>query len=217
MDMSIAGSSDQRLALIGDIVASRKLENRGEVQQKLSAVLERLNQETQPLSPYTITLGDEFQTVYRDADAVFRDAIWVLATLAPVRVRFSIGVGTLSTPINRRLALGMDGPAFYRARDGIEQLKETGSLLDVFLPDDHHIPLMHQALNLFSGVCRRWRPARFSMLAGLYDGMRVVDIARRLGMSEQAVYKNITQGHLRLWLEVFKEATQVLNAMVVAS
>jgi len=208
------GARPRWLALIGDIVGSRQLANRGEVQRNLREVLERLNRRSLPLSPYTITLGDEFQAVHGRAEAVFCDACRVWAALAPVRVRFAIGVGTLSTPINRQAALGMDGPAFYRARDGIERLKHSGYLLDVFLPDDARIPLLHNSLHIFSETCQRWRRSRFEVLARLYEGAPVSQIAAELGMSEQAVYKNIDYGDLRLWLAVFEETVALLDDVV---
>lgn len=122
-----------RVVIIGDIVASKQIENRNEVQENLNQVLSHLNypHRNDLLSNYTITIGDEFQVVLSEFDSVFSDIINISVNLYPVKVRFAIGIGTLSTPINEEQAIGMDGPAFYLARHGIEGLKKTGSLFRI--------------------------------------------------------------------------------------
>ena len=101
------------IALIGDIIESKKIQKRAEAQKKLLLQFNKINSISKTLaSPYTITLGDEFQALYKKADDLFRD-IWRIALLLhPERIRFSIGVGELSTKINKKQSIGMDGPAF---------------------------------------------------------------------------------------------------------
>ena len=122
----------QYIALIGDIVDSKGQARRGDLQRTLAAELKRISERSKSklASPYTITLGDEFQAVYKSADNVFLDIFSILAELAPgAEARFGIGVGELTTAINPKQALGMDGPAFHRARDAISILKKSGYLI----------------------------------------------------------------------------------------
>src|SRR5438270_9561839 len=100
------------LAVIGDIVLSRAIAQRAEFQKQLRRTLDNINKRSAMASPYTITLGDEFQAVYRDPRGVFVDILTIMERIAPVSARFAIGVGTLRTPINPTQAIGMDGPAF---------------------------------------------------------------------------------------------------------
>jgi len=46
-----------------------------------------------------------------------RDALTVLIALYPVEVRFSFAIGEISTAINTKQAIGMDGPLFMRPGD----------------------------------------------------------------------------------------------------
>src|SRR6218665_467049 len=113
------------LALIGDVVDSKRLPRRAEFQVKLEKTLKNTSSRNPSLaSPYTITLGDEFQAVYRNADRLFADIFTIWRDLDPAKVRFAVGVGELSTSINPKQALGMDGPAFHHARDAITALKK---------------------------------------------------------------------------------------------
>jgi len=115
------------IVIIGDIISSRKVENRNALQSKLLDVFNELNSpdhENHLVSPYTITLGDEFQAVYDNANCLFLDSIRILERTFPQKIRFSFGIGEISTDINREQSLGMDGSAFYYAREGITHLKD---------------------------------------------------------------------------------------------
>src|SRR5438046_7843335 len=116
------------LCVIGDIVKSRKLPQRDRVQLQLAKGLKEVNTIAgrRLLSPYTLTLGDEFQAVYGHADQLFYDLWSIVYRIHPTRLRFSVAVGALSTRINRRSAVGMDGPAFHEARSGIDELRRRG-------------------------------------------------------------------------------------------
>src|SRR5438270_579082 len=115
----------QAIAIIGDIVDSKDIARRDAFQRKLAKALTARGKEKKSglVSPYTITLGDEFQAVYRSAHHLWTDIITLLGDIHPVQARFAIGVGELTTRINHRQALGMDGPAFHRARAAITELK----------------------------------------------------------------------------------------------
>ena len=51
------------VAIIGDIIDSKKIKNRNEVQQKLKHVLSKINQSYDDIiaANFIISLGDEFQ------------------------------------------------------------------------------------------------------------------------------------------------------------
>jgi len=120
------------LVVIGDVVASRDLPVRAQFQRRLKQALQALNGRRKALaSAYTLTLGDEFQAVYRDAGTAFADVFALQAELAPVQARFALAVGEIVTPINPAQAIGMDGPAFHRARALLETLKAKRRLLGV--------------------------------------------------------------------------------------
>lgn len=114
-------------AIIGDMVQSRKLDDRAAVQKKLIEEIESTNQRHKQsiVSPYSVTLGDEFQALYHSPRYLLTDLVFLYLSLErSVKVRFGVGYGEIATEINRKLALGMDGDAFYRARDAIEDAKK---------------------------------------------------------------------------------------------
>ena len=111
------------IVVIADLVASRHVPQRTVFQRKLARVLAKASREAEALaSPFTLTLGDEFQAVYRGANTLFADVCGLMAEIHPVRARFALGVGELTTRINPEQALGMDGPVFHQARAALKAI-----------------------------------------------------------------------------------------------
>lgn len=205
------------LVMIADIAGSRKLTNRAEVQNALGTVLQTLNSRTEQLaSPYTITLGDEFQAVYSGADRVFPDLLTVMSVLHPVEIRFSIAVGPLETAINPTQAIGMDGPAFHAARDQLDQMKHEGRVLAISGLADND-GLLEASLALFDHQLQKWRTNRLKILQLLLCDQNIRDIAIKLDISEQSVYKNIRDGSLDAVIQLIQAVVGRLNSALEAA
>lgn len=200
------------LVMIADIIGSRKLDSREVVQSRLEVQLDELNtSREQLLSPYTITLGDEFQAVFDNAERVFPDLLSLMSTLHPVELRFALGIGPISTTINARQAIGMDGPAFYRARDLLDRMKKQDLMIAVRgLPEDDG--LLDAALGMLNHQLRKWRPNRLDVLRGLLCELTITEIAGRLDISEQSVYKNIRDGELASVIKLIHALTGRMNS-----
>ncbi|EQM77203.1 SatD family protein [Microbacterium maritypicum] len=109
------------IAVLADIVGSRRLDDRTAAQRVLddtiAAVEVDLPLATQPLTP---TVGDEQQGVYRDlSDAMVSLLMIQLRLPDGIAFRFGIGVGEVRPveSVHRELA---DGPGWYAARAAIE-------------------------------------------------------------------------------------------------
>lgn len=210
----------QAVIIIGDIEGSRELQeaDREELQQKLKEELESINREADGLaSPYTLTLGDEFQAVYTETEELFTHCWKILSAVHPVKVRFSIGVGSVVTPINPKQAIGMDGPAFHAARDGIEQMKESGYLLQLGyeeFPDAVLLNILNGTLHLISREIRNWNKNRITMLHLLKAGLDYKEISSRLGLSQTAFYKNKEAGMLDEILDLTDNMTELFNSWI---
>jgi hypothetical protein len=199
------------LTLIGDVVQSRTILNRPVFQQQLEAVLAEINREHPDLlSPYTITLGDEFQAVYRAADRLFHDIFHLLTAVFPHRIRFAIAVGRLDTPINPRQAIGMDGPAFHLCREGISHLKQSDSLF-YLTSEAGNWQLANQTLALISHELSSWNRNRWMIMNALLNGTAPRAIAEQLNISTVAVYKNIRAGALEIIQNILSEIAREIN------
>lgn len=205
------------LVLIGDIEASREIEGeeREDFQQKLENILDQINeQKNGMISPYTVTLGDEFQAVFKRADNIFLHMFKIMAALHPVAVRFSLGIGNITTPINNEQAIGMDGPAFHNAREGIDILKESGYLFHVLITDkkdDITLKIVNGSLKLLSKQIRSWSKNRITILHMIKEGYDYKAITEELDISRAAFYKNKDAGSLDVIEELSDDIANLLN------
>lgn len=200
------------IILIGDVVNSRSIPDRKSFQERFRDILEELNdRNTELLSPYTITLGDEFQAVYSAAGNLFIDLFGILAAIYPHKIRFSISIGNLTTPINPVQAIGMDGPAFHLARAGITYLKKTPYFFHISTVSPDKFRLANLSLQLISHEIAGWEKNRFIILNGLLRRQPVKAIAANLRISTVAVYKNIHAGALNTIREISAEISHEIN------
>lgn len=111
--------------IIGDIVQSKEIKNRGLLQRKFYAALEKINKQfaSQIVSKFTVTLGDEFQGVLKDLSSGYAVVNVIQEMFFPVKLRFGVGRGRIATRL-RKEAMGMDGPAFHFAREAVEEARE---------------------------------------------------------------------------------------------
>jgi hypothetical protein len=207
---------EKLLVLIGDIEDSQSVESRDResLQEVLSDELQMLNTEYDRgiISPYTITLGDEFQAVFDRADNIFVQMLKVMSAIHPIGVRFSLAVGHIDTSINTEQAIGMDGPAFHRARRGVELLKENEYMFNIgFEHDSPELKVINNSLQLLSGRIRGWNKRRLIILHMMKEGYDYKEISEALEISKPAFYKNKEAGMLDVVGELSDNITDVIN------
>lgn len=118
------------LALIGDVVGSRQVTERAELQRDLERATGRVNKALAPAlaAPLTLTAGDEIQGLFRDPAGVVDAVIEVADMVFPARLIHGLGLGPLETDLGPDPAL-LDGPCFHRAREALEEARGDGSWL----------------------------------------------------------------------------------------
>lgn len=109
------------IAVVADIVGSRKLDDRTSAQRILDETIARVETDM-PLAqhPLTPTVGDEQQGVYRALDDALVSLLMIQLRLPDgIAFRFGIGIGAVSAveSVHGELA---DGPGWYAARAAID-------------------------------------------------------------------------------------------------
>lgn len=109
------------IAVLADIVGSRKLDDRSAAQRVLDDTIARVEEDlplaSQPLTP---TVGDEQQGLYRNLEDAMVSLLMIQLGLPDgIAFRFGIGVGEVRSvdSVHGELA---DGPGWYAARAAIE-------------------------------------------------------------------------------------------------
>lgn len=113
------------MAIIGDIKESKKIEKRSIMQKKLNKILGEVNElyDSDISAKFIITLGDEFQGLLNKGEHILDMIQYIQKKMYPVKIRFGIGIGEISTEIYHEAAIGADGPAYYAAREVLEKIR----------------------------------------------------------------------------------------------
>lgn len=202
------------VAIIGDIVESKKITDRSVFQEDLANHFKKLNKKSKNeiMSPYTITLGDEFQVIYKNLDKIFSDMWSILEHVYPQKIRFSIGLDTLSTRINPNKAIGMDGPAFHIAREGINNLKKySSSIVQLYDAKSETVNLINKSLALVFHSSKNWKKNSISIINNLTNDVEIKKIAADLNISVRAVYKNIQINYLNEIIDLQDEIIKIIK------
>jgi hypothetical protein len=200
-----------RVAVIGDIVESRRTTDRQALHDLVSAVLARINAEHPVVDPAVITLGDEFQGVYATLGHALTAAFHIRAGLRPYDVRFGLGRGAIQALDSER---GIhDGPAYWAARDAIidaERLAEKAALRTTrtvyHSPEDDPAPVaaVNAALTALDHLLGALSPVSWRILGGRLDGLSQKDIAAREGITPSAVSQRVRSDGIGMAMETMR-------------
>lgn len=197
------------VALIGDLVDSRKSPDRQALHTMLDDVLDVVNRRLDPIEPAVITVGDEFQGVYRSLGDALTASFWIRISLSPLGdVRFGVGRGEVRTLDTTRGIL--DGSAFWRARDAIEVVESRAgrartrtSRTGFHSPDDlpHLVAAVQATLDCLDFMVGSLSSSSHAILEGLMNGHTQLEIAERAGISPSAVSQRLRRDGLGVALD----------------
>lgn len=200
-------------AFIGDIAGSRELDadDRRAVQDQLSDLLEGLNRDLERavLAGFTITVGDEFQGLLHRPAAVV-EVLWRLRAELP-RLRFWVGLGfgVIDTGLEEQ-ALGMDGPAFHRAREALETAHDGGLAGGVFSGFGEDDAVLGGLARLLDWQRRGLTEAQLEAVRYVRAGVSQSEAAGEIGVSRQAISKRLRAAGWR----VYRDAEKSLRALL---
>ena len=198
------------IALIGDIIESKKIQDRAQVQQQLLRLMKELNWQYQDylISPFTVTTGDEFQALFSPNSYMFQIIDQLSVAFSPYEIRFGIGVGEMVTEINKEQSIGSDGPAYWLAREAINHIHDKNDYginhISVFLADEEVTWTVNAMLAACSFIQSKWTEVQYDVLKQLlteniYDEtFSHKEIARSLGITPSAFNKRIKASGLKI-------------------
>lgn len=196
------------VAIIGDLVGSRALsaDERAAVQEQFESVLKKINKDfkNEIASLFLITAGDEAQGILKQPHRCYEITRQIQIGLAPTEIVLGVGYGALSTSLGV-YAVGADGPAFYRARQALEDakaerkaygksiLREVRVSTDSALRDE-----LINALFLSLAVIKsRWTQKQTEVLSLLESGKSTSETAEKLNIPLSNVSRAIEVTHYR--------------------
>jgi len=186
--------------LVADIVASTA---RGGVRallgRKLAAASEKHLRQNLIRLPYTVTAGDEFQTITGELATLPALILDLRSALQPLSLRVGVGIGSVSdriqAPVNQ-----LTGEAFQLARRAIESIKE-GSLFkfDVLTAFASSNEGFNDTINLIYGLhdtlVIQITSKQWEAIAAFLSRETLAPTARRLRVDISTVSRNLKRGY----------------------
>lgn len=208
-------------ALIGDIIGSRSIESRAEIQRRLGDKLREINEregDKNLAAGFVITLGDEFQGLIR-AGGSFNPiyaALEIKNAMYPVKLRFAIGIGGMSTDIDPHMAIGADGEAFHRARESMNLVRSYERLHSVPREGDGAVRInsgdnsfddtVNTLLTLTGVIRKAWTERQGEIARKCLDCMMAeaafsqTEAAKELGITQGTVSKSLNSSNALAYL-----------------
>lgn len=206
----------QYCAIIGDINKSRSLQRRAQTQKKFKKAVATINKEFKDdiASKFLITLGDEFQGLLRTPLHNYQLICRFQELMEPVSFTFGVGIGTLSTPLNTKEAIGMDGECFYRARNAIQRAKKEKKKL-VYDFDDPAVMLVNAIVVSVDAHGKLLNTTQQKIVQLRNKGMTQRAIAQKLRITKQAVSKAISTTMIKEMEESVEALEQFFHRYVM--
>ena len=200
------------LALIADVIDSKMVEERFDLQKQLEETLQTMNELFGEFlaSSFTLTLGDEFQALLKADAPVFQIIDTLRSELTPTQLRFGIGLGEIVTDIDPLQSIGADGPAYWNARAAINlvhQKNDYGNTQIYFSCGKEKQDFFVNAL-IASGEAIRsgWRGSQEEILLDLLkrcvysENFSQQDLAQSLEINPSALSKRLKSSSIRVYL-----------------
>lgn len=200
------------LALIADVIDSKMVQERFNLQKQLEKTLRKMNElfGDYLASSFTLTLGDEFQALLKVDAPVFQMIDTLRSLLTPTQLRFGIGLGEIVTDIDPLQSIGADGPAYWNARAAINlvhQKNDYGNTQIYFSCGKEKQDFFVNAL-IASGEAIRsdWRGSQEEILLDLLkrcvysENFSQQDLAQSLEINPSALSKRLKSSSIRVYL-----------------
>ena len=200
------------LALIADVIDSKMVEERFDLQKQLEKTLQTMNELFGEFlaSSFTLTLGDEFQALLEVDAPGFQIIDTLRSELTPTQLRFGIGLGEIVTDIDPLQSIGADGPAYWNARAAINlvhQKNDYGNTQIYFSCGKEKQDFFVNAL-IASGEAIRsgWRGSQEEILLDLLkrcvysENFSQQDLAQSLAINPSALSKRLKSSSIRVYL-----------------
>ena len=200
------------LALIADVIDSKTVQERLDLQKQVEKTLQKMNELFGDYlsSRFTLTLGDEFQALLKVDAPVFQIIDTLRSELTPTQLRFGIGLGEIVTAIDPLQSVGADGPAYWNARAAINfvhQKNDYGNTQIYFSSGKENQDFFVNAL-IASGEAIRsgWRDSQEEILLNLLkrsvysESFSQQDLAQSLAINPSALSKRLKSSSVRVYL-----------------
>jgi hypothetical protein len=209
-------SSTLHAVIIADVMASSARANlRAVLGKKLAIVSKKHLRQKRIGLPYSVTAGDEFQSITRDLAAIPSILLELRTALQPLSLRIGVGFGRINgrmqAPVNR-----LGGGAFQSARKAIESVK-TGSLFKFEVLTAFQSPkaAFDETVNLIYGLhdtlLLKITAKQWETIEEFFDNPSQERTSEKLRLAASTVSRNLKRGYYWQLSETVRTAESLIR------
>ncbi|MTI59456.1 MAG: hypothetical protein FH762_05615 [Firmicutes bacterium] len=187
---------DQQVVIIGDLVDSRKLENRREVQEKLNAVLDEVNSKYSEVIrvPFKVTLGDEFVGVLESYEQILDLLQYMDVKFNGIELRYGLGAGLFDN---------YKGQGYKNALVAINTAKKNKFRVHLLMDNNRNTALLiiNLLLHLYFSILAKYNGRQKYIIYQLVRGKTQEEIAAVLDTSQSSISQSLKKINWALLLK----------------
>jgi len=167
--------TDNYYILMGDVISSSKFDQK-ELSKNLKLLVESCNESLKSsiLSPYTITLGDEFQGIASSlssaVESIFYFEEQCLKNEYSFKLHYALLYGEISTEINREIAYEMMGSGLSNARELLTKKSRSRKRFKFDLADKNLTTQLMRLFEVADSIIQSWKTEDYQLI---YDMIKI--------------------------------------------
>jgi hypothetical protein len=179
---------------MGDVVASSAF-NQVELQGQLKKLIKDTNEKCKIkiLSPYTITLGDEFQGVAKSLRSLVETIFFLEEEILRKRYAFKLHYvahwGEITTKINRNIAYEMMGPGLAAARAKLTSKQRRRPRFTFEYGDQRKNQILNGLFFVVGNIADRWKPRDFQLIVDMIKSESNSEIAMKRKKDRSLIWR----------------------------
>ena len=180
--------------LMGDVIGSSKYDAQ-KLRREFMDLISSCNKNLNPviISPYTVTLGDEFQGIAASLHAMIESIFFleesVLHKKLAFKIRYVAVQGDIDTPVNRLKAHTMMGSGLTKAREILTD-KRRGKPRFIFdLSDTYTMDQLNRLYMVYDGLTGRWSRGDGSLIFDMLVNQNNEEVGTKHGKTRSQIWK----------------------------
>ncbi len=201
---------ENQWVIIGDLIKSRKIINRQQVQENLETILWKVNFKYRKIitMPFTITLGDQFVGAVSKYNYLL-ELLWNINNeLEPIRARYGIGFGTIEF---QRGNSNIKGTGYTTALRSVQIAKKSNFKVHLAAEKgaEKHFLFIDSFLLLFFKILSNYNQRQNFILYQAAKGQTQSAIAQLLQTSQSSISQSLTNINWVFLIKAFQKFKQL--------
>ncbi|MBO6524108.1 MAG: hypothetical protein JJ971_09790 [Balneolaceae bacterium] len=180
--------------LMGDVVSSSSYEAK-KLGTELKELVDSVNQKFQKsiLSPLTITLGDDFQTVLNSVqtgiDIIFCIEEECLLHELDFKLHYVLHTGTIDTEINPDIAYEMLGEGLTTARKMLNIKKRDRKRFKIDIQSKTDSEQLNRLFEVLDSIIMNWKKEDYSLILDMINNENNSEVGDKYNKNRDQIWK----------------------------